>query len=379
MPPVKKNSDPVDKSKNLLNAIVAAHKDDLYNDIQTEAVAVSTGSLGLDQQISVYTGSVLRLAGPTSAGKTSQAFLLASNLMQKINKGGTSYVGSKTLFIKAEARLGNEIQGRTGLKFVYQTDDWEDGTVYVLECNVFETVATIIEGFLKQFYADKKQLIVILDSMDGLILRNDLQEKGFGDNQKVAGVPLITKIMFKRLALPINKYGCLFIVTSQVSANIKLDPYSKEAPRVVGGAGGNALNHHSDYILEYQPRYNGDYICENPDEKSSPKNKIIGTWCKIKIIKSAKETDGVTVEIPIRRGRVGNAVWAEKEIVDYLLQNNLIEKKGGWFKISETVRSVLKEKLSLDVPEQIQGLNNVYEFFEVNKNATELLTKLFQG
>ena len=367
----KENLEVQDSTKELLGSLLNEHKDQHYNFVQHDQIKISTGSLLLDQQMTVKTGSVLRFAGPNSSGKTSQALLIAQNFMAAVK-------GAKTIYVKAEGRLGEEIRERADLKFVFTAEEWNAGTVFVLETNVFETMAKIVETLLKECHAKGILLCVIIDSMDGLILQKDLEDKGYGDNQKVAGVPLITKIMFKRLALPIGKFGCLYIITSQVSANIKLDPYSKEAPRAVAGAGGNSLNHQADYMLEYEPRFGSHFICENPDEKPSPKNKVIGHLVKIRIAKSAKETDGNIVEIPIKRGRKGNAVWVEKEVVDCLLGNGLIIKKGAWFKVDESIRKGIQEKTGVIVDEQIQGLNNVYEFFEANKNVVDYLVGMFK-
>lgn len=360
-----------DISKNVLNALLNGNKDDHYNLVESvKEVRITSGSLLLDNEVSLYTGNVLRMVGPTESGKTSQACLYAKNFMEAVPN-------SKTLYVKAEGRLGHDIRARTGLKFVFNADEWEDGTVFVMESNIFEFIATAIESLLKTLHDQGKQLCVIIDSMDGLMLKADYHDKGIGENQKVAGVPLITKLLFKRLSLPIGKYGALVFLTSQVSANIKLDPYSKEAPRVIGGAGGNALNHQADYILEYQPRYNSDYILEDEKAKPDPiKNKILGTWAKVKIVKSTKETSGTTVTLPIRRGRVGNAIWQEKEIGDFLLQYGLVTKNTAWLTIDKSVIDQVKALTGKEMPERVQGTNGLYEYFEQNKDVTVALAKV---
>ncbi len=370
MPP-KEKIEKTDTVKNVLAALLNGYKDDHFNFIQNEPKRISTGSLLLNQSVELNSGSVLRLCGPTSAGKTSEAFLICQNFLNTMPN-------SRALYIKAEARLSTNIQKRVGLKFTTNAEEWDVGTVFVLECNVFETVAETIKALLKEAYNQGQTLCIILDSLDGLILKNDRDTKAIGEAVKVAGTALLTKLMFKQLGLPINKYNALLIVTSQVTAHIKLDPYAKEAPRVIQGSGGNALNHQADYILEFQPRYNSDYICENPNEKPSDTNPIVGHWCNIKILKSATETDGQTISVPIKRGRVGNAIWLEKEVVDYLMSNSLITKKGAWFKVDDNLRKQLLDKVQVDVPEQIQGMASVYEFFEKNPPAVNYLSQLFQ-
>jgi RecA/RadA recombinase len=361
-----------DNTKKVLKEILGKNTTHHYNHVEAvPEIRIPSGSMLLDNEVSLKTGNVLRMVGPTESGKTSQACLYAKNFMEVVPN-------SKTLYVKAEGRLGTEIRTRTGLKFVFTAEEWEDGTVFVLESNIFEFIANTIESLLKSLHDQGKQLCVIVDSMDGLMLQADFHEKGIGDNQKVAGVPLITKLLFKRLALPINKYGALVFLTSQVSANIKIDPRAPEAPRVIGGAGGNALNHQSDYILEYQPKYNGDFILEDENIKHPDpiKNKILGSWVKVKIVKSTKETSGMTISIPIRRGRIGNAIWQEKELGDFLLQYGLVTRKGSWVTVDKSVIDQVKTLTGKEMPEQVQGLNNLYDYFEQNKDVTVALTKV---
>jgi RecA/RadA recombinase len=371
-PSINKSEQTGDNAKKILKEILGKNTDHHYNHVEAvPEVRIPSGSMLLDNEVSLKTGNVLRMVGPTESGKTSQACLYAKNFMEIIPN-------SRTLYVKAEGRLGTDIRTRTGLKFVFNAEEWEDGTVFVLESNIFEFIANTIESLLKSLHDQGKQLCVIVDSMDGLMLQADYHQKAIGENQKVAGVPLITKLLFKRLALPINKYGALVFLTSQVSANIKIDQYSAEAPRVIGGAGGNALNHQADYILEYQPKYNGDFILEDEKIKYPDplKNKILGVWAKVKIVKSTKETSGMTISIPIRRGRIGNAIWQEKEIGDFLLQYNLVSRKGSWITIDKSVIDQVKTLTGKEMPEQVQGINNLYEYFEQNKDVTVALAKV---
>lgn len=181
-------------------------KGDIYNDIVAENKLISTGSLILDSVVKIRSGMVVRLvAKQAECGKTSASFVLAENYMKTMEK-------SKTLFIKAEGRLSNEMKKRVGLKFVDSPDEWDYGTVYVLSCNVFETVARAILNIVKTAHECGEHICIILDSLDGLILKADL-EKGFEGNAKVAGVPLLTKLLFRHLALPIAHYDALLLVT----------------------------------------------------------------------------------------------------------------------------------------------------------------------
>ncbi len=350
-------------SKDLLNSILKATKEDHYAYVESKNKVISTGSLILDGLVKVRTGSVVRLVGKgAELGKTSESFVLAANFMEAMPK-------SKTIYVKAESRLSEEMKIRSGIKFVTEAENWEYGTVFIYPCNTFEIVADLLESMLKQMHELGEYLCIIIDSLDGMILKNDLTTKGISGNTKVAGVPLLTKLMFRRLALPINHYDALLLITGQYSAEIKLDPYSKEPPRQAESSGGSAIGHQSDYVFSYGVRYGGDYILEKPDEKPDfQKNKTLGVYATIEIKKSSTDVTGTKVKIPIKKGRIGCAIWIEKEVVDIIVGFQLINKKGSWLSFHE---SIIKEAKDANVilKEQIQGINQLYDYMEENKDV----------
>lgn len=335
-------------------------KGDIYNDIVAENKLISTGSLILDSVVKIRSGMVVRLvAKQAECGKTSASFVLAENYMKTMEK-------SKTLFIKAEGRLSNEMKKRVGLKFVDSPDEWDYGTVYVLSCNVFETVARAILNIVKTAHECGEHICIILDSLDGLILKADL-EKGFEGNAKVAGVPLLTKLLFRHLALPIAHYDALLLVTGQYAAEIKLDPYAPNVPRQASSSGGSSIGHQSDYVLEFQPRYNGDLILENDKEKPDPiKNKILGINAKLIIRKSANDNTGIPVTYPVKKGVIGPANWIEKEVADLVVAFEMAQKSASWFTFSPDILEEAKQK-EIEVPEKVQGMNGIYKLLEEPK------------
>jgi len=335
-------------------------KGDVYNDIFAESKLISTGSLLLDSAIKIRSGMVLRLVGKgAELGKTSCSFVIAENYMKTMAK-------SKTIFVKAEGRLSPEMIRRTGMKFVHSVDEWEYGSVFVLSCNVFETVARVVLDTIKNGYENGEHICVIIDSMDGLILKADL-EKGFDGNPKVAGVPLLTKLLFRQLALPVSHYDALLMVTGQYAAEIKLDPYAVNIPRQTTSSGGSSISHQSDYVLEFQPRYGGDYILEKEKEKPDPvNNKILGVWAKVAIRKSANDVSGMTIQYPVRKGMIGSAVWKSKEVADIMIAYQMLTKGGSWFAVDSEILEEAKSA-GVELPEKIQGLNGVYSLIEDNE------------
>jgi len=371
--PAKRKEDQSSESdsKDMLSAFLKDNEQNHFNYLQPEEQTISSGSLGLDTLIKVRSGSFVRICGKGSElGKTSQCFVFAQNFMDKMEK-------SKTIFIKSEARLTPEMQKRTGMKFVTSPLDWEYGTVFVFSCNVFETIASLIESILPKMNEAGEKLCIILDSLDGVILKSDKEKNLWGgdENIKVAGVPLLTKILFKRLALKIVHFDALFLITSQYTADIKLDPYSKAPPRQTDGAGGSAINHQSDITLSYQPRYGGDYILEKANEKPDPiKNKSIVVYATVEIKKSSTDVTGSKVRIPIKKGRSGCAIWVEKELVDMIVAFELISKKGAWYSFSDTIIAMAKQD-GVEIQPQHQGISSVYEYIENNKEVFEWLLK----
>lgn len=372
MPPKTKPEPEEPSSNDVLASLMAAHKSDHYNDKEAKHVFVSSGSLILDQYIKVRSGGVVRLtAKQPEAGKSSQSFVFAGEYMKVMPK-------SKTLYVKAEGRLSPEIQARTGLTFATTPADWDYGTVFVLSTNVFETVADIVEKLIKDMHEKGEHLCVIIDSLDGLILKKDLEVKGIDGNVMVAGVPKLTKLLFRRLALPITHYDTLLLITGQYSADIKIDPYAPSVPRLGSSGGGSSVPHQCDYILDYAPRYAGDNILEDENAKPDPvKNKILGVWATVEIKKSATDTTGTKVKIPIKKGRVGCAIWVEKEVVDLALSYDLVKRSGAWFSFDAALVKEAKEA-GITLKDKVQGLNGLYDYVENDRAVFEWLLARFK-
>lgn len=367
-----KDLNKIDVSKNLLGSLLNGYKEDVYNHIQTNSYKITTGSLILDSLVNITSGMSVRLIGPTSSGKSSQAILLMNNYLNTVPN-------SKGIYIKSESRLSKEMQQRSKAKIVFNADEWELNSIFCLETNVFDTICQMLEALLKQTYEQNIHLVICLDSLDGCILKNDLMDKTISDGVKVAGVPLMTKLLFKRLALPINKYNALFIVTSQLSANIQLNPYDKSNQnRIVDGAGGNSINHMCDVIISYGPRYNGDLILENEDEKPDiNKNKIIGHFVNLTIKKSNLDVSGTTCKLAVRRGFHYNGFWLSKEIGDMILAWELAKKNKNSFEFCESIIEESKTN-NIELPSKIVGKNNFYQFFDENPKICEWFYEKFK-
>jgi len=290
----------------------------------------------------------------------------------------SSVPNSKGFYIKAEGRLGKEMRERSGINFVFNAEDWQVGTCFVFESNIYETVVAAMRELVTKNEEDCRYYF-LLDSVDGLITKGDL-DKGFEDSNKVAGGAVIAANFMKRLSIALAKRGHMAVFISQVRADIKLDPYSKAPVRQTTATGGNALLHFANFILEFEPRYKGDLILKNPSEKQidAVTNPIIGHFAKVTVKKSPNEKTNLTIAYPIKYGRTnGNSVWIEKEIVDLLLLWEFIVKGGSWYTATEEFEELLAEN-SLQPFGKVQGLDSVFSKIEQDQSLSKFLITYFK-
>lgn len=363
-----------DNSRSQLEKILKNRKEDHYNYEETVSWKCSTGSLLIDQAIGGHiTPSLIRLCGPNNEGKTPMALEIVRNFHKEVKN-------SKTIWILAEGRLSKENKERCGMTFVSSPDEWTQGTVFLLESNVYELIVDIIKDLVSDNPSEIRYCFVI-DSMDGLILKKDKEERGM-EAGKVAGPQLITKKLLQALGLGMFKRGHLAIAISQASSDIKIDPYAKTTTRSGQFSGGNALLHWADFIFEFSPSTNSDYIFDSNDGKFGKKGaNTIGKLCKITLQKSTIEkTRKHVVVYPVKFGKRPSGIWTELEIVDCLLMWELIESKGAWVTIDDSLVKELEEA-GLSINKQYNGKDALKEFLEEHPEVTDFLYKKmkFQG
>ena len=267
---------------------------------------------------------------------------------------------------------------RSGIKFVFNAEEWEEGTCFVFESNIYETVVDVMRQLVAK--NDEGNLYYfLLDSVDGLISKGDL-DKSFEDSNKVAGGAVIAANFMKRLSIGLAKRGHIAVFISQVRADIKLDPYSKAPVRQTSATGGNALLHFANWILEFESRNKGDLILKNPTEnKIDPvTNPIVGHFAKVTIKKSPNEKTNLTIPYPIKYGRTnGSSIWIEKEIVDLLMLWEFLTKKGSWLSATEEFDELLVEN-GFPKFEKIQGQDALFNFIESDKSLSNFLISYFK-
>jgi recombination protein RecA len=341
-----------------------SNKDYHYNlEESAEDYIVSSGSMILDSFLSGgFSAGVHRFVGANEGGKTNEALHVMFNMFNTIKN-------SKGLFIKAEGRLSKDVQERSGLKFVFNPEEWVAGTCLVFECNVFDVVFDLLRGLLRN-NPEKEKFCIVIDSMDGLLPKAEL-DKTTSDAAKVAAGALMTSDFLKRVSIGMAKFGHMCILISQVRSRIDVNPYAKGDPNnQTNSSGGNAALHYPDWILEFQKQNKADKILEKPNQQITPENKIYGHMAKVLICKSTNETTGQTVKYPIKHGRTGGkSIWIEREIVEMLMMWGFLEKSGSWFSVDDEVISYLKER-NIEMKERFQGMAAVYEHLEQDEAAT---------
>lgn len=354
-------------SQNQIKNFLKRNEESHYNFEPTIDYKVSSGSLLFDYKLGGGLGTGLhRFVGINEGGKTSCALQFMKGFLEKSVK-------RKAFYIKAEGRLSKEMIERSGVKFVFDADNWEEGTCFVFESNIYETVFDALRELVGK-NDEKIQYFFLLDSVDGLIRKCDLN-KTFEESQKVAGGAVIAADLMKRMSIALQKRGHICIFISQVRADIKLDPYSKAPVRQTTATGGNALLHFANWIIEFESRFKGDLILQ--DEKANYdeyKNPYIGHIVKVTIKKSPNEKTNSVIKYPIRYGRKnGTSNWIEKEIFDFLLMWGFAEQRGAWINFDQDFINILKEAGFIDFPEKIQGATKFETLINENENLKKFL------
>ena len=333
---------------------------------------VSTGSLLLDIETGEGLGPGLhRFCGINEGGKTSQSLEIMRNFL-------TSVENSRAVLFKAEGRLSPEMKNRTGINFCTDASEWQDGTCFVFESNIYETVFDLMKKLIQNSKGTNTKYLFVLDSVDGLQTKGD-SEKALEDANKVASGATISSVFMKKVATALNKRGHMAIFISQVRADIQLDPYSKAPMRTTSATGGNALLHFANWILEFQRPLKRDLILE--DDKMPPdtkKNKILGHWARVQVKKSPNEKTNYTLTYPVKYGRISkSSIWSEKEIVEQLIAWEFVSKSGAWFTISTALIDELKMQ-EIEIPEKIHGESKLFDLLETDTKLTEFLISKFR-
>ena len=327
------------------------NKDEHFNFEKIHEYVVSSGSLLLDIEMGGgIRPSVIRASGVVEGGKTSCALSFARNFQKTVDNG-------MVIYIKSEGRLSPEMIERSGVDT--SAEKW-----FVYKSNIFESVLQLMKNLITENPSECKYFFII-DSMDAMVPKNDL-DRPFEESDKVAGGSVLSSNFLKKMALALSTKGHICFMISQVRSKVTIG-YAIADPKITNASGGNALLHYSDWILEFQPRYQKDMIPPKSDEPE-------GHHCKVIFRKSANEKTGKRVEYPIKYGRVGGrSIWTEYEVIFMLQQFDMAKASGAWIIVDESIIKELKEA-NLEMVAKHQGADNFRKYLE---DKTEICDFLF--
>jgi len=337
-----------------------------FNDHKELDYRIPSGSLNLDLALGGgLTAGAHRFTGVNEGGKTSCSLAFAANFQKMFKEDAMVVV------IKAEGRLSKHMLERSGV-------DTSPERFFAFDCNIFEKVFELIRNLVYN-NEENRRFMFIVDSVDALCRINDI-DKSFDEPEQVAGGALITSVFLKKMVLPISKMGHCMILMSQVRVEVSTNPYASRGGTKSHQAGGNAVKHYANFILEFEERYSSDIMFTNPaatriDDKGDP----IGHYCKIRFRKSVNEKTGSQVRYPIRYGRKrGTSIWVEKEVADLMFAFQMADKKGAWISLSEDIKEELKNK-KIKFDEKFQGDQKFLAHLEENEKLTGFLLKEFRN
>lgn len=352
-------------------AFLNKNKADHYNFEETHYYKTPCSSMLLN----AMTGGGLspgahRAVGITGGGKTSCTLDYCFHFLEI---GKKEKLKRRAVYIMSEGRLSPEVKARSGITFVHDPKEWVDGTCFVLESNVLETVFSFMGDLIRNNPTGTKYFFIV-DSVDMMAKKDDL-EKSLEESAQVAGGAVITSVFLKKTALALAKRGHYAFFLSQLRDSIKISAHGPAPTQRQGGAnGGHALEHGADFVLEFQARWQGDIIREG----GAKDGKVLGHYCKVRVIKSNNEKNGAEINYPIRYGRTGGkSVWVEKEICDLLVMWEWIQRKGAWFFVSDTLAEILSAG-GFEFPDKQCGLGAWSDFFDNNEAITQYLSNYLQ-
>ncbi len=356
-------SSPSEQLKSLLKDSPKDH----YNFQDRVEWKISSGSLLIDIALGGYIyPSLIRITGQNNEGKSPQCLEICRNFLKDVDN-------SRVVWFLAEGRLSKENKERCGLNFVTNPDEWTDkNSILLIESNVYEFIIKMIKDLVLN-NPEKKKYCFVIDSIDGLIRREDL-DRPPEDSAKVCGPQVLSKKMMQSLSIGMFKFGHLMLLVSQITAAPKINQYEKVTDRGGEFSGGNSLLHSADFIISYEKSYSGDYILDNPSGKlNDGKSKPIGKFAKIILDKSAIESSKKQkIQYPIKFGRKPSGVWLEYEIIDVLLSFDLLKKAGAWLTVSDSIIIDAKEK-GIEFEKQHQGIDKLRKYIEDNESIRDFL------
>jgi recombination protein RecA len=274
--------------------------------------SISTGSIGLDVALGIGglpKGRVVEIYGPEASGKTTLTLQVVAECQKA---GGTA------AFVDAEHALDPKYAEQLGVN----VDE-----LLVSQPDTGEQALEITEMLVRSGAVD----IIIIDSVAALTPKAEI-EGDMGDTHMGLQARLMSQAL-RKLTGNIKRSNAMVVFINQIRMKIGVMFGSPETT-----TGGNALKFYSSVRLDI--RRIG--AIKKGDE-------IIGNQTRVKVVKNKVSPPFKMAEFEILYGK---GISREGEIIDYGVEQDLIEKSGSWYSYKE-------ERIG-------QGKENVREFLRSN-------------
>ena len=274
--------------------------------------SISTGSIGLDVALGIGglpKGRVVEIYGAEASGKTT---LTLEVIAEAQKAGGTA------AFVDAEHALDPKYAEQLGVN----VDE-----LLVSQPDTGEQALEITDMLVRSGAVD----IIVIDSVAALTPKAEI-EGDMGDTHMGLQARLMSQAL-RKLTGNIKRSNAMVVFINQIRMKIGVMFGSPETT-----TGGNALKFYSSVRLDI--RRIG--AIKKGDE-------IIGNQTRVKVVKNKVSPPFKMAEFEIL---YGTGISREGEIIDYGVEQNLIEKSGSWYSYKE-------ERIG-------QGKENVREFLRSN-------------
>jgi len=280
---------------------------------------ISTGSIGLDVALGIGglpKGRVVEIYGPEASGKTTLTLQIVAECQKA---GGTA------AFVDAEHALDPKYAEQLGVN----VDE-----LLVSQPDTGEQALEITDMLVRSGAVD----IIIIDSVAALTPKAEI-EGDMGDHHMGLQARLMSQAL-RKLTGNIKRSNAMVVFINQIRMKIGVMFGSPETT-----TGGNALKFYSSVRLDI--RRIG--AIKKGDE-------IIGNQTRVKVVKNKVSPPFKMAEFEILYGK---GISREGEIIDYGVEQELIEKSGSWYSYKE-------ERIG-------QGKENVREFLRSNPEISSLI------
>lgn len=276
---------------------------------------ISTGSLRLDECLEggFSLGWMSVLWGPPGSGKSTIAMEAAANCTR---------LGHKVLWLDAERALKDKkYPERMGVV----SENFEIMRAVTLDDALIMLRAKMTTGDYR---------MVVVDSLQGLPTKNQL-ENALAGKSAIASQTRLWGDAAMIYGVICDTYNFALVFINQARQNTG-DSRDYEPYKMTGG---ESVKHRCSLVIEVDP---ADKLMQGEER--------IGVNALLKIIKRRHGVKYLETKVPII---FGYGVYAEKELIEMCIKEDLITVSGSWYKYGE---------------EKVQGMESLINLFKNDEN-----------